>query len=54
MHVVSDGQNRGLPARLNQIADLAEGDHLARMDADDLMHPERLERQLELLRAPVA
>ena len=51
VRVVSDGSHRGLCARLNQIASLARGAYLARMDADDLMHPERIERQLEFLRA---
>lgn len=49
VRVVSDGVNRGLCARLNQIAGLAQGRYLARMDADDLMHPQRIERQLALL-----
>lgn len=49
VRILSDGVNRGLCARLNQIADLAVGKYLARMDADDLMHPERLLRQVEFL-----
>ncbi|MBB6097849.1 glycosyltransferase involved in cell wall biosynthesis [Deinobacterium chartae] len=51
IRVVSDGQNRGLAARLNQIATLAQAPLLARMDADDLMHPERLAYQLAFLDA---
>ena len=51
VRVVSDGSHRGLCARLNQIASLARGTYLARMDADDLMHPERIERQVGFLRA---
>lgn len=51
VRVLSDGSNRGLCARLNEIAALARGVYLARMDADDLMHPERIARQLEFLRA---
>ena len=47
--VISDGVNRGLPYRLNQIAALSEGRYLARMDGDDLMHPERICRQREFL-----
>jgi len=47
--VLSDGANLGLPARLNQVAALAQGEFLARMDADDLMHPDRLARQIECL-----
>ena len=40
----------GLGHRLNEIADLARGEFLARMDADDIMHPMRLEHQITLLR----
>ncbi len=47
--VVSDGVNRGLQYRLNQIAQLANRQYLARMDADDIMHPERLMRQVHVL-----
>ena len=51
--VISDGVNRGLPCRLNQIAALSRRSFLVRMDGDDLMHPERLHRQREfLLRNP--
>lgn len=47
--VYSDGQNKRLATRLNQIAKLAKYDFLARMDADDLVSPERLEKQLKVL-----
>lgn len=47
--VYSDGKNYRLAARLNQIARLAKHDFIARMDADDLMSPVRIERQLKLL-----
>lgn len=49
VRVFSDGVNRGLCARLNQIATLAQGEYLARMDSDDLMHPERIARQSAFL-----
>jgi glycosyltransferase involved in cell wall biosynthesis len=45
-----DGKHRGLPARLNQIVDLARAPLIARMDGDDISHPERLARQLELVK----
>jgi glycosyltransferase involved in cell wall biosynthesis len=48
--VLVDGKNRGLPYRLNQIIDLAKGDFIARMDADDIMHPTRIEKQVNFLR----
>lgn len=49
--VLSDGRNRGLQTRLNEIARSSRGDYVARMDADDLMHPERLARQAAFLDA---
>jgi glycosyltransferase involved in cell wall biosynthesis len=49
VQVVSDGRNLGLSARLNQIVHLARGEYHARMDADDLTHPGRLEAQLGFL-----
>jgi len=49
VRVLSDGVRRGLPARLNQIVAQARGELVARMDGDDVAHPTRLERQLELL-----
>lgn len=47
--VISDGKNAGLVSRLNQIIEMANGVYIARMDADDLMHPERLEKQVKFL-----
>lgn len=48
VRVISDGKNKKLAARLNQIIDLARGEYVARMDADDLCSPKRIEKQLEL------
>jgi glycosyltransferase involved in cell wall biosynthesis len=50
VRVISDGRNRGLVYRLNQAVSLARGELFSRMDADDLMHPERLAKQVEFLR----
>lgn len=50
IRVISDGVNKKLPARLNQIIREAQYDYIARMDADDIMHPERLETQFDFLR----
>ena len=47
----SDGEQHGLSRRLNEAAQLARGAYLFRMDADDLMHPERVAEQLAVLRA---
>lgn len=46
--VVSDGNNRGLVYRLNQSPSLVNGKYIARMDGDDLMHPQRLEKQMNV------
>lgn len=47
--VISDGVNKKLPARLNQIIAEAQGKYIARMDADDMMHSERIAKQLDFL-----
>src|SRR5438876_5880154 len=41
--------NRGLISRLNEGLDEAAGRYIARMDADDLCHRERLDRQFQFL-----
>lgn len=49
VRVFSDGENKKLPARLNEITKLAKYDIIARMDADDFMSPYRIETQYEIL-----
>lgn len=49
VHVYSDGLNKKLATRLNEVTQLANYDFIARMDADDLMSPTRLEKQLKIL-----
>ena len=49
IRVISDSKNMKLPYRLNQIIEESKGDFIARMDADDIMHPERFEKQLKFL-----
>ena len=46
----SDGQSKGLPARLNEALSWASGPYFARMDGDDVSYPQRLEIQLDYLR----
>lgn len=46
--VVSDGNNRGLVYRLNQSPSLVNGEYIVRMDGDDLMHPQRIEKQMKV------
>lgn len=49
IRIISDGVNRGRSYRLNQAALLAKGTYYARMDADDLMFSDRLEKQIGFL-----
>ncbi|MBU1107598.1 MAG: glycosyltransferase [Candidatus Riflebacteria bacterium] len=45
MHVISR-ENRGMVATLNEGIKFAQGEWIARMDADDVCHIDRLEKQL--------
>ena len=51
LEVISDGRRRHLPARLNEILRAATTPLVARMDGDDIAHPERLRRQLAVMEA---
>jgi len=54
VRLIIDSQRRGLSWRLNQIAALARGSILVRMDADDLSHPQRLSWLDDVFRAEPA
>lgn len=43
--------NKGLTPSLNEAVHLAQGEYIARMDADDLSTPKRFEVQVEFLRS---
>jgi GT2 family glycosyltransferase len=51
LRVVRNEDRAGLAASLNRGLDLASGRYVARIDADDVAAPERLELQLERIRA---
>lgn len=51
IRILSDGKNLNLGNRLNQIPFIADTEFLARMDADDIMHPKRIEYQLKILKS---
>jgi glycosyltransferase involved in cell wall biosynthesis len=51
LRVVQNPENLGVIATLNRGLDLAEGDLIARMDADDISMPERIARQVEFMDA---
>ncbi|MDC5363159.1 glycosyltransferase [Acinetobacter baumannii] len=46
---VKNEQNLGLIGTLNKGINLAKGKYIARMDADDICHPERFEKQINFL-----
>jgi len=47
--VVTRTSNRGLAVALNTGVGIARGEYVARIDADDICHPERFARQVEYL-----
>ena len=47
---IHKAENQGLVSALNLGLDLARGEYIARMDADDISLPERLEKQITYLR----
>jgi glycosyltransferase involved in cell wall biosynthesis len=47
--LVGDGRNRGLIYRLNEQLNLARGKYFTRMDSDDIMFPDRIEKQINYL-----
>ncbi|HZU35008.1 MAG TPA: glycosyltransferase family 2 protein, partial [Gemmataceae bacterium] len=46
VRLIVDGSRKGVAVRRNQIVDLTRTELLAWLDADDLMHPDRLARQV--------
>jgi glycosyltransferase involved in cell wall biosynthesis len=46
--IVSD-ENKGVSYRINQQVCMARGHFFARMDADDIMFPDRIEKQVEFM-----
>jgi len=50
IRLIKNDRNQGLIFTLNKGISLAKGDFIARMDADDLSHPKRLETQLHYLK----
>lgn len=46
VRIILSSDNQGLSYRLNEQISLAEGQYFCRMDADDIMMPDRLEKQL--------
>ncbi len=50
MIVYTEAASKGIAERSNFLSSKAKGDFIAIMDADDIMHPERLERQVDFLK----
>lgn len=49
IRLVEGEENIGLSARLNMAIDMANSNLFARMDQDDISHPDRIEKQVEFL-----
>lgn len=49
IRISADDSHKGLVPRLNRAVETSRGKYFARMDADDVAYPERLERQVEYL-----
>ena len=45
----SDSQNKGLIHRLNFLIEKSTGQYIARIDADDIWYPEKLEKQMDFI-----
>lgn len=51
VRVLSDGRNRGVIYRRNELTANVRGEYVAMIDADDLMHPDRLRQQMAYMQA---
>lgn len=49
IRIITNEENLGLTKSLNKGLALTRGEYIARMDADDISHPKRLERQVNYL-----
>lgn len=49
--IITNSRNEGLAVALNKCLEIAKGEYIARQDADDVSHEDRLERQLEFLQS---
>jgi glycosyltransferase involved in cell wall biosynthesis len=49
VRVIADGRNLGRSKRYNDITAIARGKYIARLDADDMCHPQRFEKQIAFL-----
>lgn len=47
--IIKNPQNIGLAATCNRMLELCQTELLARMDADDIMHPDRLQKQFDFM-----
>lgn len=47
--LIKNNQNKGLAYSLNHCLSIAKGKYIARMDADDISMPDRLEKQIKFL-----
>lgn len=51
--LLCENENKGIVYQLNKGIDLARGKYIARMDADDVSFPDRLQKQVDFLESPM-
>jgi glycosyltransferase involved in cell wall biosynthesis len=49
--IIHDGKNKGLAKRLNEAIELTNSKYFARMDQDDISHPDRFSKQILFMEA---
>lgn len=49
IRILRNSENLGLASRLNEAIDVASGRYFARMDADDICHPDRFRDQIDFM-----
>jgi len=49
IRLIISNENKGVAFRINQQVQMARGNFFARMDADDIMFPERIEKQVNFM-----
>ncbi len=49
--IIENPQNIGLAATCNKMLELCQTELFARMDADDIMHPDRLQKQFDFMQS---
>lgn len=47
--LINSDSNKGIVIALNELVKVSQGSYIARMDADDIAHPDRLQKQIDFI-----